>query len=81
MITRLLVSTLVGIGLSSAALAQSLTAPAGIPAVTAPGGIQGRLAVPVQRPTPEGRVAVIDADGRPQPRGRIVHPPHPGHAR
>lgn len=44
MIARILVGAAFGIALSSAALAQSYTAPAGIPAATAPGGLEGRAA-------------------------------------
>ena len=43
---RLLAGALLGLSLSTTAFAQSFTAPAGIPAVTAPGGVQGRAAVP-----------------------------------
>jgi hypothetical protein len=81
MISRLLISALVGIGPSSAALAQSLTAPAGIPAVTAPGGVQGRLVVPDQRARPDRRAGVIDSGDRPQAPGWIAQPTEPRHAR
>ncbi|MGC5779770.1 hypothetical protein [Methylobacterium sp. NFXW15] len=43
---RLLAGAVLGLSLSTTAFAQSFTAPAGIPAVTAPGGVQGRAAVP-----------------------------------
>ncbi|MCJ2014719.1 hypothetical protein [Methylobacterium sp. J-076] len=43
---NLLAGTVLGLSLSTAAFAQSFTAPAGIPAVTAPGGVEGRAAVP-----------------------------------
>ncbi|GJD35156.1 hypothetical protein [Methylobacterium aerolatum] len=46
MTARLLAGALVGLSLTTGAFAQSFTAPAGIPAVTAPGGVQGRAAVP-----------------------------------
>lgn len=46
------------LALSSTAFAQSYTAPAGIPAATAPGGLEGRAALPNAR----------DAVGR-DPRG------------
>ena len=42
MTARLLVGAALGLALSNAALAQSYTAPAGIPAATAPGGLEGQ---------------------------------------
>ena len=64
----------IGIGLSSASLAQSLTAPAGIPAITAPGGVQGRTMVADPRTSPgDGRAGIIDADGKPQTTGSVGH--------
>ena len=42
MTARILVGAALGLALSSAALAQSYTAPAGIPAATAPGGLEGQ---------------------------------------
>lgn len=42
---RLLSGALLGLTLSTTAFAQSFTAPAGIPAVTAPGGVEGQAAV------------------------------------
>ncbi|MCJ2082618.1 hypothetical protein [Methylobacterium sp. J-090] len=42
MTARILVGAALGLALSSAALAQSYTAPAGIPAATAPGGLDGQ---------------------------------------
>jgi hypothetical protein len=44
MTPRILAAALLGLPLSGAAAAQSYTAPAGIPAVTAPGGLEGRAA-------------------------------------
>lgn len=44
MTARLLMVASFGLAFSSAALAQSYTAPAGIPAATAPGGLDGRAA-------------------------------------
>ncbi|GJD32199.1 hypothetical protein PMNALOAF_3466 [Methylobacterium adhaesivum] len=44
MTLRLLLSATFGLALSGAALAQSYTAPAGIPAATAPGGLSGQAA-------------------------------------
>lgn len=41
---RLILGAALGLALSSAALAQSYTAPAGIPAATAPGGLDGQAA-------------------------------------
>ncbi|SFM33041.1 hypothetical protein [Methylobacterium pseudosasicola] len=46
MTTRILLGAALGLTLSTAALAQSYTAPAGIPATTAPGGLEGRAALP-----------------------------------
>ena len=46
MTTRIVLGAVLGFTLSTAALAQSYTAPAGIPATTAPGGLEGRAAVP-----------------------------------
>ncbi|KQT61026.1 hypothetical protein ASG52_17470 [Methylobacterium sp. Leaf456] len=45
MISRILLGAVLGASLSTAALAQSFNAPAGIPAATAPGGLTG-LAAP-----------------------------------
>lgn len=44
MTARLVLGAALGLTLSSAALAQSYTAPAGIPAATAPGGLDGQAA-------------------------------------
>ncbi|WP_342151490.1 hypothetical protein [Methylorubrum sp. SB2] len=44
MISRILLGAALGAGLSTAALAQSFNAPAGIPAATAPGGLTGTAA-------------------------------------
>lgn len=44
MTSRILLGAALGLALSSAALAQSYTAPAGIPAATAPGGLDGQSA-------------------------------------
>ena len=44
MTSRILLGTALGLIISSAALAQSYTAPAGIPAATAPGGLDGQAA-------------------------------------
>lgn len=44
-VSRTLLGAALGAGLSTAALAQSTNAPAGIPAATAPGGLTG-LAAP-----------------------------------
>ncbi len=41
MISRLVTGALLGFALTTAASAQSYNAPAGIPAVTAPGGLEG----------------------------------------
>ncbi|MCJ2057956.1 hypothetical protein MKL09_15485 [Methylobacterium sp. J-048] len=57
MTARFLVGVALGLTLSTAALAQSYTAPAGIPAATAPGGLEGRAAVP-------NRLAEGDRTGR-----------------
>lgn len=46
MSSRLLAGALLGLTLSTTAFAQSYTAPAGIPAVTAPGGVEGQAALP-----------------------------------
>lgn len=46
MSVRLLAGATLGLLVSSAAFAQSYTAPAGTPAVTAPGGLEGRAAGP-----------------------------------
>lgn len=46
MTLRLLLGAALGLALSSTAFAQSYTAPAGIPAATAPGGLEGRAALP-----------------------------------
>ena len=46
MTARFIFGAALGLTLSTAALAQSYTAPAGIPAATAPGGLEGRAAVP-----------------------------------
>lgn len=46
MTARFILGAALGLTLSTAAFAQSYTAPAGIPAVTAPGGLEGRAAVP-----------------------------------
>ena len=46
MTARFFVGAALGLTLSTAALAQSYTAPAGIPAATAPGGLEGRAALP-----------------------------------
>ena len=42
MTTRFLLGAVLGLTLSTAALAQSYNAPAGIPAAAAPGGLEGR---------------------------------------
>lgn len=44
MTARLVLGAALGLTLSNAALAQSYTAPAGIPAATAPGGLDGQAA-------------------------------------
>lgn len=41
MISRLVTGAILGLALTTAASAQSYNAPAGIPAVTAPGGVNG----------------------------------------
>ncbi|KAB1072426.1 hypothetical protein [Methylobacterium planeticum] len=46
MTAHILWGTALGLVLSTGAFAQSYTAPAGIPAVTAPGGLEGRAAGP-----------------------------------
>ena len=46
MTARLILGTALGLALSTTAFAQSFTAPAGIPAALAPGGLEGRAAVP-----------------------------------
>lgn len=46
MSVRLLAGAALGLLVSSTAFAQSFTAPAGIAAVTAPGGLEGRAAGP-----------------------------------
>ena len=46
MTVRFLVGAALALTLSTAALAQSYTAPAGIPAAAAPGGLAGRTAPP-----------------------------------
>ncbi|WP_187273705.1 hypothetical protein [Methylobacterium sp. WL8] len=46
MTARLILGTALGLALSTTAFAQSFTAPAGIPAALAPGGLKGRAAVP-----------------------------------
>ena len=46
MTARILWGAALGLALSTGAFAQSYTAPAGIPAVTAPGGTEGRAALP-----------------------------------
>ena len=46
MSVRLLVGAALGVLVSSTAFAQSYTAPAGTPAATAPGGLEGRAAGP-----------------------------------
>lgn len=70
----------IGIGLSGPALAQSFTAPAGIPAVTAPGGLQGRATLADPRTAPDGRAGILDGDGRPPSAVGTVDPRrrHPG---
>ena len=55
-IRRLALGAALGLTLSTAALAQSYTAPGGIPPVTAPGGVEGRAAWP----------NIIDAQGGPR---------------
>lgn len=57
--SRLAVGTLALILSATGALAQSYNAPAGIPAAAAPGGLEGRAAVP----------NLIDAEG-----GRTLQP-------
>ncbi|MET0258834.1 MAG: hypothetical protein ABW179_09645 [Methylobacterium sp.] len=42
MTARILVGAALGLALSTTAFAQSYNAPAGIPAATAPGGLEGR---------------------------------------
>ncbi|CAA2101560.1 hypothetical protein MBUL_01238 [Methylobacterium bullatum] len=44
MTTRLILGAALGLALSGTAFAQSYTAPAGIPAATAPGGLEGQAA-------------------------------------
>lgn len=44
MTSRILLGAAFGLALSSAAFAQSYNAPAGIPAATAPGGLEGQAA-------------------------------------
>lgn len=46
MTLRFLAGAALALTLSTAALAQSYTAPAGIPAAAAPGGLAGRAALP-----------------------------------
>lgn len=46
MTERFLIAAALGLTLSTGALAQSYNAPAGIPAATAPGGLEGRAAGP-----------------------------------
>jgi hypothetical protein len=69
MTARIILGAALGLTLSTGAFAQSFTAPAGIPAVTAPGGLEGRAALPnivadqgrsVRAVGPYG---VIDEDG------------------
>lgn len=74
MASRLLIGIMIGIGLSSASMAQSYTAPAGIPAITAPGGLQGRTMFADPRTSPgDRRGGAIDADGKPQTIGSDGH--------
>ena len=82
MTSRLLIGALIGIGLSGPALsgpalAQSFTAPSGIPAVTAPGGLQGRAAVADPRTARDGRAGILDAGGRRPPTVGIADPRRP----
>ncbi len=61
---RLLSGALLGLTLTTTAFAQSFTAPAGIPAVTAPGGVEGRAAVPnLYDARNVGTVARVHEDG------------------
>ena len=60
MTARLILGTALSLALSTTAFAQSYTAPAGIPAALAPGGLEGRAAVP----------NALDAAGR-APRGDL----------
>ncbi len=50
MISRIAAGAILGLALTTAASAQSYNAPAGIPAVTAPGGLADDVGA-VQRPT------------------------------
>ncbi|KQO69858.1 hypothetical protein ASF22_17855 [Methylobacterium sp. Leaf87] len=78
MTVRILVGAALGLALSSAALAQSYTAPAGIPAATAPGGLEGRAADRnfhaytgrLSHPVP-GRSGAADADVTGSVRGAL----------
>ena len=44
--TAIAAALILSLPLATTAFAQSYTAPAGIPAVTAPGGVEGRAALP-----------------------------------
>ena len=66
MSVRLLTGAALGLLVSSTAFAQSFTAPAGTPAVTAPGGLAGRAAGPnLYDARNVGRAGVVlgDEDG------------------
>ncbi|WP_375462756.1 hypothetical protein [uncultured Methylobacterium sp.] len=58
MTARIILGAALGLALTSSAFAQSYNAPAGIPAAAAPGGLEGRAALP----------NLLDAQGR-DPRG------------
>jgi len=58
MTARLILAASLGLALSTTAFAQSYNAPAGIPPALAPGGLEGRAAIP----------NALDAAGR-APRG------------
>ena len=78
MTARLLAGAALGLLVSSTAFAQSFTAPAGIAAVTAPGGLEGRAAGPnLYDARNVGRVGVVVGNEDGLTTGSIRHHPAP----
>ena len=74
MSVRLLTGAALGLLVATSAFAQSYTAPAGTPAVTAPGGLEGRAAGPnLYDARNVGRAGVVFGDVDGMTTGAIRH--------